>query len=307
MFFQFFARSLLLGALTVSAWASPALAQTASQPATQSLANNDPLQEARCSVQLKNASLAQMLSLLGNVAEVRFRYATPPDAIVSANLSDAPFLPTINNLLGAHGFDLRRQELNLWVFRSAPEAASLVTSRKTGARPASSLPDWPTSWQIWTRETPPSPNWFVPPAKPLARPGSKTEGISTAMRDAPALDNLGWKNVRLELDSSHRPGVRVDENVSEAARPRMRWPLWLRRVPSGTQLQLETSGEATLWANGAKVWSRWSGRRVLDLSSVLQEGPNSLAIEWTQAPPANARGEREPWLRYEWLFATTSD
>jgi hypothetical protein len=147
-------------------------------------------------------------------------------------------------------------------------------------------------------------------------PGS----FSVALRSAAPLDVVGWQTLNVQLDSARRPGLLVKlPPAAPSQRVRVRWPLWLRQVPEGAQLLLETDQDAMLWVNGAKVWARWKGARLLDVSSVLQTGSNSLAIEWL--PPLEATADvpdsastvsgdgpkvaatNTPVLRYEWLFA----
>jgi hypothetical protein len=315
--FRFFSRT-LFSPCAVLACCSVVLSGTTARAQETSA---DPLYEARCSVALKNAPLAQMLRLLGMATQTQFRYAAPPDATVSATLNQAPFLPTVSNVLNANGFDLRRADSHLWVFRRATVPAPLPSGRANEraviASTVQNLPAWPISWQVWTRSVTPPTAWMTPPAQGRAvAPGS----FSVALRSAAPLDVVGWQTLNVQLDSARRPGLLV--KLPPAAAPqrvRVRWPLWLRQVPDGAQLLLETDQDATLWVNGAKVWARWQGVRLLDVSSVLQAGSNSLAIEWLAAPdavpdapgnsPATSEDETSkivttpPVLRYEWLFA----
>jgi hypothetical protein len=300
----------------------------------------DPLLAARCSLHLKNEPLEQMLEVLGRANDLRFRFAVVPDATVTVALNDALLLPALDNVLHVEGFHSVRRDRQIWVAsrRSAlPSTALLKPERQpvsrgalnrwrqneqVEARAASSR--WPATWQIWTRPTPPGKGWMAPLAlkTPVSTAQRRADNIRTttppAIPSEPPLSLSGWQT--LSLDFAPDPfGVAVlaDQSTlmamsSVAQTPNqsppssrtvwLRWPFWLRQLPRGAQLRLHTSGQATLWINGARVLPRWSGPQLLEVDNLLQTGFNCLAFECT--PAISSTGlQLAPLLRYEWLFA----
>ena len=307
--------------------------------------SDDPLRDARYSLQLKSAPLAQTLGILGKVNDVRFRFAAIPDAVVSVAMNDAPLLPSLNNILYAAGFDLVRRERQMWIVNRQPSTPIIkppARDRQTSARTAKSSVQnqnpisgattkvWPTTWQIWTRSSPPGKGWMEPLA--LKSPVSSAQQRAMYQRSTmpvpflpePPLSLSGWQTLALDFAPSPL-GVAVHANqstldsvlnrqsfsvasqasmaASSARKVWLRWPFWLRRLPVGAQLRLHTGGQATLWINGARILPRWSGSQLLEVDNLLQTGFNCLAVEWN--PPAEPGSPAEPLLRYEWIFANS--
>lgn len=356
---RYFARNVVRRAFAASAGlgllgvvASPSFAQ---RPEPASLAEivatlpgekaSDPLMTARCSLQLKNAPLAQMLGLLGATNDIRFRFAAVPDATVSVALNDALLLPTLHNILHASGFDAVRHDRQLWIIRrlastaitaSTParqssRSAAAAGSSRAASRAQLSVPLWPATWQLWTRVLPPGKGWMAPLAlkTPVNTAQRRADNVrSTAPTpepEEPPLSLSGWQTLALDFSpdplgvavrapqSTLNATARTPELSQSPVEPTMRsvwlrWPFWLRQLPRGAQLRLHTAGEATLWINGARVLPRWNGTRILEVDSLLQTGFNCLAVQW-HAPAAESAlpgaTRHQPWLRYEWLFAAS--
>jgi hypothetical protein len=154
------------------------------------------MSEPLVSLELRNAPLSQVLSLLGAQTGWRVRYAVVPDAEVSVSLREAPLRPALRDLLNSAGFVGTLQENTLWVMRDAAalrgsggapaqrsqEAGSFRDSR--AVRPgvgsdhehsalASSLSSASSQgmgltasalWQWWSGGAAPPEGWMLPPS-----------------------------------------------------------------------------------------------------------------------------------------------
>lgn len=277
----------LVGVVGCGLGERPALAQAAS-PADAASAP-DPLQEAHFSLSLRGAPLPRMLTLLEEPTGLHFRYGAPPDTVVDTSFNNAPLLPTLAALLRNEGFQMQRVGYDVFLFRAA--------------FPTSAAQAMPMAWSYWTLPTPPPSAWVV---------GQTT----TATGNSQPLG--AWQAATLQPVYEQRPGVAVTlpvalnaANAQPSGPVWLRWPLWLRHLPAGAQLLLETPAEANVYVNGAPLWRRWRGKRRLDLSHVLHVGLNCLALYWSHAPRAPLASATTPatpapapaLLNYEWFFA----
>jgi hypothetical protein len=245
-----------------------------------------------------------MMSLLSLLTSVNFRYATPPDAKITATFNEVPLVPTLAAWLGATGFELHQAGSDYFVFRDVtappflPTAAVLPGAVKPPAAAVKSNTAVPSSWQYWSRSTAPPARWMMPGA------------TGSAAMEMGALSSVetGWHPAAQGIIAEMHPGISitVPAVASPSGSPKsiyLRCLMPLKFVPNGAQLVLETPAEATLYVNGALLLRNWKGRRVLDLSRVLVAGHNCVSIQWAPGAQEKASATGSPLLRYEWFFA----
>ncbi|MDF2441135.1 MAG: hypothetical protein JWN98_2119 [Abditibacteriota bacterium] len=218
--------------------------------------------------------------------------------------------------------------------KSSPVRGALQSGRKGSAVEATvPLQSWPATWQIWVRSTPPGKGWMAPLAlrTPVSsaqrRAGNARSSEVVPLPADPPLSLSGWQTLSLDFAPdplgvavrAHQstlmgalgeakpaaPATASDASSTQSRSLWLRWPFWLRQLPRGAQLRLHTDYEATLWVNGARVLSRWSGPQLLEVDNLLQTGFNCLAIE-CKPKPSQTPSAAEPLLRFEWLFAKSS-
>ncbi|HEX8234573.1 MAG TPA: hypothetical protein VF600_01315 [Abditibacteriaceae bacterium] len=324
---------LLLGALLISpiaahcddlaeaSFAQPAATGNISVDAEESFVTTAPDGPAqlRGSLSMRAAPMSQIFTLLGAMTPLRFRYASPPDAVLTAEWKDALLLPSLEQTLRAAQWQMHREGVNVFVFP--------FTEQRTDANSA------PQGWQYWNNASPPPRRWMAmdaikpPKAVQIRTPVPPTRAQQTApsgsVRKQPdrnsgsnrivvrwrteptAATSVAWSNARLNIDASQRPGVQVfapqaipslsvkaggGEAVSGSAATTdtsvwLRWRLPLHFVPRGGRLLLETPVAATLYVNGAPLLSHRSGINTIDLSRVLLVGENYLALHLANVPP----------------------
>jgi hypothetical protein len=277
----------------------------------------------RGSLSMRAAPMSQIFTLLGAMTPLRFRYASPPDAVLTAEWKDALLLPALEKTLQAARWQVQREGVNVFVF---------PTKHATDSSGA------PQGWQYWNDASPPPRRWMAmdalrPPkvvqtklaSSPTgtgragtAKAGTPTEPPKSVVRqntgnsgsnrivvrwrtEPTAATSEAWSDVILDIDATQRPGVRVfapgDTSRSSAklqvtgtaetldGSAWLRWRLPLRFVPRGARLLLETPVAATLYVNGAPLLSRRSGINTIDLSRVLIAGENYLALRLADVPP----------------------
>jgi hypothetical protein len=286
--------------------------------------------------------MSQVLTLLGAMTPLRFRYASPPDAVLTAEWKNALLLPSLDKVLRGARWRMQRNALDLFMYRAAESNAAATAT--------------PQGWQYWSGATPPPRRWMAVPPVPapssatMRKPASKSAAPAAAARPQTVATQPGgtarvvarwrfeqtgatsasWRNAPLDIDAAQRPGVRVFVPRSvpvpgavptaddEAGPVWLRWRLPLGFVPPGAQLLLETPVAATLYVNGAPLLSRRSGINIVDLSRVLVRGENYLALHMASVPaelrsaptavaPAGVASsvvtrDTRPLLRYEWQF-----
>jgi hypothetical protein len=274
------------------------------------------LEESTFSLTVRDAPLTRVLSVLSATTPLRFRYAAPPDAVVSANFLNVPLLPTLEMLLRGVHWRMRRDGTDVFLFR---EEAVVGDSPET--RGAENEERDISFWQYWNGTSPPPANWMITGAMPVKGENRAVSLLSNRMSpdgapvrraNVAGLEN-SWQAAALTVDALRRPGVGVivpppaaeparaasgspratsrDRSVSSVAEARglasplwMRWKIPLRLVPRGAALLLETSAEATFYVNGAPLLRDWTGMRMIDLGRVLRHGDNYLAVFWPRGP-----------------------
>jgi hypothetical protein len=318
---------LLCGALVVLSIAAPSHAADTTKGEPTYTANRvasnvvelattgveDPAQ-LRGSLSMRAAPMSQVFTVLGAMTPLRFRYASPPDAVLTAEWKDDLLLPSLHSALQSVNWQMRREGINVFVFpAAAPESDS-------GASPFKAAPH---GWQYWNDASPPPRRWMaVDVRKPLQpvqtnrpnrsrslhKPTTTNSGsnrIVVGWRTEPTAATVAaWKDAALETDASQRPGIGVfvpraasfslekttaaptgaRSAATNKASVWLRWRLPLRFVPRGARLLLETPVAATLYVNGASLLSRRSGLSTLDLSRVLLVGENYLALHLANVP-----------------------
>ena len=258
------------------------------------------VENSQVSLSLRETPVTHMMSLLTLMTNVHFRYATPPDAKITATFNEVPLVPTLAAWLGATGFELHHAGSDYFVFRDVTAPPFLPTADVLpGAAkpPVVTSAAVPPSWQYWSWPVAPPARWMMPGAT----------GSATMEMEARSAAETGWQPATQGIIPELYPGISVTVPALAtghgAAKPiYLRCLMPLKFVPDGAQLVLETPAEATLYVNGSLLLRRWKGRRVLDLSRVLTAGHNCLSIQWSpEAAKAVATGS--PVLRYEWFFA----
>jgi hypothetical protein len=301
----------------------------------------DDATQLRGSLSMRAAPMSQIFAVLGAMTPLHFRYASPPDAVLTAEWKDALLLSSLEGTLHAARWKMHREGVDVFVFPfSGQETAAGVL---------------PQGWQYWNDASPPPRRWMAIDAlkplqtvrmkspaarvgKPQAAPsknasaqsesGNGSNRVVVRWNNEPnAATSTAWSNVTLDIDATQRPGVQVfmprvvppaNSETSSAAMPGtsvwLRWRLPLHFVPRGARLLLETPVAATLYVNGAPLLSRRTGISTLDLSRVLVTGENYLALHLANVPPelarvsknplaiADAPLEMRPLFRYEWMF-----
>lgn len=282
--------------------------------------SDDPTQ-LRGSLSMRAAPMSQIFTLLGAMTPLRFRYASPPDAVLTAEWKDTLLVPALQRTLQAARWQMQREGVDVFVF---PAKQSTDSSGSV------------QGWQYWNDASPPPRRWMAmdalkPPKVVQTKPASAgTSNAGTAKAGTPlspsksaarqpsgnsgsnrivvrwrteptASTSAAWSNVTSDVDARQRPGVRVfaPQGTSRpSAKPQttgsaatadtsawLRWRLPLRFVPRGARLLLETPAAATLYVNGAPLMSRRSGINTIDLSRVLITGENYLALHLANVPP----------------------
>lgn len=234
--------------------------------------------------------LSRLLDVVASSSTLRFHYATVPDVLISASCDNAPLLPVLDSLLHQSGFKLQRARDELFVIPL----------------------DGTDGWHYWGRSSPPPATWV----------GDSLVTVSPGMAGVPGLpgngnaSDEGWAPANLRVETA-RPGIGVllpaAPGGSFTSPWYTRWPLQLRHVPRQLRLLLRVPAETTLFANGAPVLRHFEGTRVVDLSGLLHEGSNMLALTWARiAATAVSPGESFPvpesdpsgftaLLHYEWF------
>jgi len=284
-------------------------------PAPPVLASNTPagggeaVADSHISLSLRDAPVTHMLSLVSSLTTVKFRYATPPDARITATFNDVPLVPTLTAWMGATGFELQRAGADFFVLRDTarqsllPRTITIPAIRQTKVPSIGNNGDSAPGWAYWSRPAPPPATWVVPAAS-----GSIVVGMGTRARQENARDEDAWRSAAQSLMPELRPGVSVAMPSQNGGGPLyLRCQIPLKFVPPGAQLILDTPAEATLYVNGALVLRRWKGRRILDLSRMLTAGHNCLAIKWFPIAREKALPPGTPLLRYEWFFAADAN
>jgi hypothetical protein len=82
---------------------------------------------------LKAAPLSLLLKQIENATSLKFRYATPPDATVSASFQNAPLFPTLDDALRPQGFSLAREGQVVWLVTGARQRrhSAVASARET--------------------------------------------------------------------------------------------------------------------------------------------------------------------------------
>lgn len=247
--------------------------------------------EPRFSLSLRDVPLPELLSQVSAATNLRFRFATPPDARVSASFQNAPLFSALEDTLRVEGLSLLRDGENAWILRLNQLPPSPLKLPRSGKTP-----------------------------KLLPRASIPMTSIAPGQNDGWQLRLAPnkWKRVALEADSREWPGVRVlNATQSEVW---LRYRFRLREVPKGLRLLLRTPKPATLRLNGAVLRHNADGVAAFDVAHALRAGVNILDVQWRPARiPAAWRGTvvesshvvwNNDWngaqnggdLRYEWLL-----
>lgn len=273
------------------------------------------------SVSLRDAPLPQAVRDL--LAFHGFDLRAGPDAFwlvdaPAAPVSEAPQAPA-----------RRRLAASSW--GSSGRAAS--SPRSEGVNNRASEP-----WRWWTNTSPPPPRWMTQNSTETAYEGAPRKsgvpgvvpfGVRVRLQPPP-LALARWKG-GIHRFGTASPGVTSVPSgpaISLAPPPTFasatsaatspiasapgssvrwcaRWPLFLRLIPTRCLLVIESERPANFYINGARLLHLWTGRRTLEVSGSLQEGPNLLALEWPAPAIASSKSpaSEPPVLRYEWFVA----